>query len=145
MKTLFLHALLTATFLVVAVASSIPGVFSGYDGAGEKGVWSIQYRLTGDRVSYAVINGPSKSQPLKGAVDYGGSSNGTVFARLIKPDGTTLDILDTGRIFQLTDGRLTEFSDRVTAKEFKAFLDSLTTEPSLSALRAFLRESRKTQ
>lgn len=123
---------------------TIPGAYTCQTATTAAGDWLIEYHITNDRLSYAVISGAGK-HPMSGAVLSGGSAYGSgykIWVNLQKPDGKKLPILDTGRIFQITGGRLTECPEQISGKEFKAFLDSGPKDYSVSALLDFVHQHR---
>ena len=102
------------------------------------GVWLIEYYIATNRLSYAVISGPKKNG-VHGAVTCGGSStNGSVWANLREPDGSEISIFDTGRIFQITDDKVSECPEKIDGRDFTAFLDGHHGDYSISALLNFV-------
>lgn len=144
MKALLIF-ILFASIIAAAHGQTFSAPGSSLSTWTEKGLWLIEYHLVGNKVSYAVISGPSTTKRIDGSVTTSSSSNGAVSARLKQPDNTLMEILDTGRVFQIIDGKLAEFEGTVTAKEFTAFLDSGDRDFSLIALRAFLKRSRNSK
>ncbi len=74
----------------------------------------------------------------RGMYSSGGStSDGKAWVHICNPDGTELPILDTGRIFQVSGTNVTELSEHISGRIFRAFLDSHPADCSLSAFKTF--------
>jgi len=103
----------------------------------DKGSWLIEYYVSSNTLSYAVISGPF-AKNAQGHVRSGGSiPDGQVWVHLFRPDGGEVSILDTGRIFQVSGTNVIESPQHISGRTFKAFLDSQPSDYSLPALLKF--------
>jgi hypothetical protein len=103
----------------------------------DKGRWLIEYYVNSNTLSFAVISGPF-AKAGEGHVRAGGStSDGQVWVHLHRPDGSEVAILDTGRIFQVSGTNVVESSQHISARVFKAFLDSQPSDYSVPELLKF--------
>ncbi len=107
----------------------------------EAGLWSIQYRIDGDRLSYAVIQGPSK-----GTINSLVSTRESIYfdgrpteecATLSHPNGKKLELLGTGRVFFVSSEIISELIHPISGQTFKAFLDSKPADFYLATLVRF--------
>jgi len=103
----------------------------------DAGTWIIEWHTNAGSLSYAVISGPSPGEEVHGHVRAGGDSKGRIWAYLSKPDGTEIPILDSGRVFQVSGTNVIETSQRISASNFQAFVNSHATDYSLPALLKF--------
>jgi hypothetical protein len=104
----------------------------------KEGFWGVEYWLDGDKLSYAVITGPSSGKFIAHN-KAGGNSSGKTWDYLFRTDGTKIPILGTGRIFFVLGTNVTEFPQRVPGKVFQAFLSSNPSDYSSAALLAYVK------
>ena len=106
----------------------------------DKGSWIIEYYVSSNILSYAVISGPFPKDG-QGHVRSGGSTaDGRVWVHLYRPDGSEVPILDSGRIFQVSGTNVSECPEHISGKTFTAFLDSQPSDYSVAALRRYAEE-----
>ena len=104
----------------------------------DKGSWIIEYYVSSNLLSYAVISGPFPNNNGQGHVDAGGSlPDGRAWAHLRRPDGSEVPILGTGHIFFVSDTNVTECPQRISGRTFQAFLDRHPSDYSMPTLLKF--------
>jgi hypothetical protein len=104
----------------------------------EDGLWLIDYAYDGERLSYAVITGPSKGA-VYGHSGMGCDSNDKLWAYVNEPDGTKLSVWGSGRVFFFSGTNVVECSKHISGNAFKAFLDSNPPSYSMSNLLKFTK------
>jgi hypothetical protein len=103
-----------------------------------KGSWIIQYDVSGNLLSYAVIDGPFLNNKGEEHVVSGGcTSDGRAWVYLRRPDGSKTPILGTGRIFFVSGTNVTECPQAISGRTFQAFLDCHPADYSMPTLLEF--------
>ena len=134
---LFCGALLFVSGCAQKSSFSLPEVTSS--ASTKDGLWLIDYAFDGDKLGYAVITGPSVGE-VHGHSGMGGDSTAKLWANVDMPDGTKISVWKSGRIFFFSGTNVTECPQPISGKTFRAFLDSKTSDYSMSALLAFAEE-----